>query len=86
MQQQGMMLRQGVQFHWRNPGYADFDAYPAGMSHDKRKRIKQERRKVRDAGITFERIRGEKITAEQWTFFFTLLHPHPPAIQLAASL
>ena len=70
MQKQGMMLRQGVQFHWRNPGYADFDAFLSGMSHDKRKRIKQERRKVRDAGITFERIRGGKITTEQWTFFF----------------
>lgn len=71
MQQQGMMVRQGVQFHWRNPGYADFDAYLSGMSHDKRKRIKQERRKVRDADITFERIRGKDITAEQWTFFFS---------------
>lgn len=70
MQQQGMMLRQGVQFHWRNPGYADFDAFLSGMSHDKRKRIKQERRKVRDAGINFERIRGERITAEHWAFFF----------------
>lgn len=70
MQQQGMMLRQGVQFHWQNPGYADFDAFLSGMSHDKRKRIKQERRKVRDAGITFERIRGEEITAEQRGFFF----------------
>lgn len=71
MQQQGMMLRQGVQFHWRNPGYADFNAFLSGMSHDKRKRIKQERRKVRDASITFERIRGEEITAEQWAFFFS---------------
>jgi len=70
MQQLGMMLRKGVQFHWRNPGYADFDAFLSGMSHDKRKKIKQERRKVRDAGITFERIRGKDITAEQWTFFF----------------
>lgn len=69
MEQQGMMLRRAVQFHWQNPGYADFDAYLTGMSHDKRKRIKQERRKVRDAGITFERIRGENITPEQWDFF-----------------
>ncbi len=71
MQQQGMMLRQGVQFHWRNPGYADFDAFLSGMSHDKRKRIKQERRKVRDAGINFKRIRGEEITTEQWALFFS---------------
>jgi hypothetical protein len=69
MQQQGMMLRKGVQFHWRNPGYADFDAYLAGMSHDKRKRIRQERRKVRESGITFERLTGSGITDEHWTFF-----------------
>ena len=69
MQREGMMLRQGVQFHWRNPGYSDFNAYLSCMSHDKRKRIKQERRKVRDAGMTFERIRGKKITEENWEFY-----------------
>ncbi len=51
-----MMLRQGVQFHWRNPGYANFNAYLAGMSHDKRKRIKQERRKVREADAESHRL------------------------------
>lgn len=69
MRGHGMMLRQGVQFHWRNPGYADFDSYLAGMSHDKRKRIKQERRKVKEAGITFEHITGGNITDAHWTFF-----------------
>ncbi|MDP3686378.1 MAG: GNAT family N-acetyltransferase, partial [Sulfurimicrobium sp.] len=70
MQQQGMMLRRGVQFHWRNPGYADFDAYLASMSHDKRKRIKQERRKVKEAGITFERLTGNAISTAHWEFFY----------------
>ncbi len=69
MQAQGLMLRRGVQFHWRNPSYADFDAYLAGMRRDKRKKINQERRKVNDAGITFEHVRGEQITPEQWDFF-----------------
>lgn len=69
MQAQGMMLRRGVQLHWRNAGYADFDAYLASMRRDKRKKIKQERRKVSDAGITFQHIRGEQITPEQWGFF-----------------
>jgi len=69
MRRQGMMLRKGVQFHWRNPGYADFTAYLAGMRHDKRKRIQQERRKVRDAGIQFEHLRGEQITAAHWQHF-----------------
>ncbi|BCB25718.1 hypothetical protein SKTS_06040 [Sulfurimicrobium lacus] len=69
MQREGMMLRQGMQFHWRNPGYADFDAYLAGMSHDKRKRIRQERRKVKDAGITFEHLSCDKISDAHWIFF-----------------
>jgi predicted N-acyltransferase len=69
MQQQGMMLRHGFQLHWRNPGYADFDEYLAAMRRDKRKKINKERRRVADAGISFEHVRGEDITAAQWDFF-----------------
>jgi hypothetical protein len=69
MQAQGMLLRSGVQFHWRNQDYADFDAYLAGMNHDKRKKIKQERRKVMEAGVEFAHIRGRDATPAQWEFF-----------------
>lgn len=69
MQQAGMMLRQGVQFHWRNADYADFDAFLATMNNDKRKKIKQERRRVRDAGITFVHYTGHEITPQLWAFF-----------------
>jgi uncharacterized protein len=66
----GAMLRTGVQFHWTNPGVVDFDAYLATMTHDKRKRIKQERRKVRDAGVTFRVLVGAEITPEHWQHFY----------------
>lgn len=69
MQQQGMLLRRGVQFHWQNPGYADFADYLSGMRRDKRKKIQQERRRVNDAGIRFLHLRGEQITPEHWQFF-----------------
>jgi predicted N-acyltransferase len=69
MQQQGMLLRRGVQLHWQNPGYADFAAYLAGMRRDKRKKIQQERRRVNDAGIRFQHLRGEQITPQHWAFF-----------------
>ena len=69
MQAQGMLLRKGVQFHWQNPGYVDFAAYLSGMRRDKRKKIQQERRRVNDAGIRFEHLRGEHITPEHWGFF-----------------
>ena len=68
----GLMPRSSVQFHWRNAegaGYADFAAFLATMSHDKRKKIKQERRKVADAGISFTRKVGRDINAADWDFF-----------------
>lgn len=65
----GMMLRRGVQFHWKNDGYASFDQFLSALSHDKRKKIKQERRKVREAGIVFRRLVGRQIRHEDWAFF-----------------
>lgn len=65
-----LMRRSGVQFHWRNDGYANFDAFLASMSHDKRKRIKQERRKVREAGVVCDWRIGSEITEADWTFFY----------------
>ena len=65
----GMMLRRGVQFHWQNQGYADFDDFLSVLSHDKRKKIRQERRRVRDAGIVFRHLVGKDIRHENWSFF-----------------
>ena len=67
---QSLMLRTGVQFHWRNEGYASFDDYLAAMSHDKRKKIRQERRRVREAGVRFEHRVGQEIRAEELAFFY----------------
>ncbi len=66
---QGLMMRQDVQFHWKNPGYRDFDEFLSTLSRDKRKRIKQERRKVKEAGIELQCVTGQNATAEQWSFF-----------------
>ena len=65
----GMMLRASVQFHWRNEGFADFEDFLSRMNHDKRKKIRQERRKVRDAGIEFRWFRGGEATESDWRFF-----------------
>ena len=66
----GMIVRHGVQFEWQNPGYRDFDDYLDAFNHDKRKKVKQERRRVRDAGIAFRRLVGREITTGDWTFFY----------------
>ena len=65
----GMLERRGVQFHWRNAGYATFDEFLAQLAHDKRKKIRQERRRVADAGVTFRRVTGIDATSTDWDFF-----------------
>ena len=65
----GMLERRGVQFHWRNPGYASFDEFLGALSHDKRKKIRQERRRVAEAGVRLTRVLGAHATEAQWDFF-----------------
>jgi uncharacterized protein len=67
----GMLERSGVQFHWRNAGYKGFDDFLAALSHDKRKKIRQERRRVSEAGVTFSRLTGREATSKDWDFFTT---------------
>ena len=71
-QQAGLMLRHTVQFHWSNtqPGYADFEAFLTTLAQDKRKKIRQERRKVADAGVVFRCMQGQQITTADWEFFY----------------
>ncbi|KGB97607.1 N-acetyltransferase [Burkholderia multivorans] len=69
LESMGMMLREGVQFHWINDGYRHFDDFLGTLEQKKRKNIRAERRKVRDAGVTFRRLTGERITDADWRFF-----------------
>jgi predicted N-acyltransferase len=68
----GLLLRHTVQFHWQNtpPGYTDFDAFLAQLTADKRKKIRQERRKVADAGVSFRVSEGRQISPADWEFFY----------------
>ena len=69
----GWMMRSTVQFHWRNrepTPYADFADFLAVLQRDKRKKIGQERRKVREAGVTFRVGIGADITTADWDFFY----------------
>ena len=71
----GLMTRQTVQFHWHNADlndqrFASFDAFLNSLTQDKRKKIKQERRRVSDAGVTFRTLVGQAITTADWDFFY----------------
>jgi hypothetical protein len=66
----GLQHRSGFQYHWHNNGYVSFDDFLAAMTHDKRKKIRQERRKLESAGIRFRWIKGTESTTADWDFFF----------------
>jgi predicted N-acyltransferase len=69
----GWMLRDGVQFHWQNRSpvpYADFDDFTRGLQREKRKKIAQERRRVVEAGVSYDVLRGAQIDTAAWDFFY----------------
>src|SRR5439155_572458 len=80
----GLVLRQNVQFHWANAGWASFEDFLASLAQDKRKKIRQERRKVAEAGVTFRCSRGAEIAREDWDLFYRCYertyreHGNPP--------
>ncbi len=69
LEQAGFMLRSAVQFHWINNGYRDFEQFLATLEPKKRKNIRAERRKVRDAGVSLRRVRGIDASEADWRLF-----------------
>ena len=70
LREAGYMIRQDIQFHWRNAGYGDITDFLATLSHDKRKKLLQDRKRVARAGITFDWCTGPAITAADLDFFY----------------
>ena len=50
--------------------FKDFDDFLASLNQEKRKKIRQERRKVAEAGVVFRWSRGADISAADWDFFY----------------
>lgn len=64
-----LMHRSGFQFHWNNAGYSSFDDFLAALTHDKRKKIRQERKKLDKLGVTFRWVEGRDSTDADWDHF-----------------
>ena len=50
--------------------FRSFDDFLMSLSQEKRKKIRQERKKVADAGITFRWALGKDIAHDDWDFFY----------------
>lgn len=68
----GWLIRDGLQFHWRNDGYASFDDFLAACSSRKRKTIRRERAQAVE-GLEVDTLRGAEMGDEaveaMWGFY-----------------
>jgi predicted N-acyltransferase len=70
LEEKGLLIRKGVQFHWQNPGYRDFEDFLSSLAGSKRKKIRQEQRRVQEAGIRFELLSGARIKPQHVDFAY----------------
>lgn len=70
LQRPGALARHSVQFHWFNRGYTSFDDYLAQLAQPKRKKVRAERRKVAEAGVSLRRRVGDEISESDWALFY----------------
>ncbi|HMM46647.1 MAG TPA: GNAT family N-acetyltransferase [Thiobacillaceae bacterium] len=64
-----LLHRSGFQFHWFNRDYGNFDDFLAALTYDKRKKIRQERKKLANLGVSFRWVEGCDSSDEDWNFF-----------------
>ncbi|MEX1993567.1 MAG: GNAT family N-acetyltransferase [Steroidobacteraceae bacterium] len=57
----GLMPRIDIQYHWHNEGYASFEDFLGGLTAEKRKKLRRERRRVVEAGIHCRTLRGREL-------------------------
>ena len=86
---EGFLTRLDCQFHWHNRGYGSFEEFLGSFTAEKRKKAKRERRRVEEAGVSFEmRLAGE-LSAAEWERVYALhastfhRHGHEPYLNPA---
>jgi len=57
----GYLLRVGIQYHWHNDGFRDFDDYLQRFRSKRRNQIKRERRAMGESGVRIETVSGDAI-------------------------
>lgn len=62
----GLLLRKDCQFHWHNRAYSTFEDFLGEFTAEKRKKVKRERRRVAEAGISFRFLAGGEISDSLW--------------------
>jgi predicted N-acyltransferase len=66
----GFLERHGEQFHFDNPGYADFESFLSALNSRKRKTIRRERADAVGEDVTVEWATGGSLSEKHWDAFF----------------
>jgi predicted N-acyltransferase len=69
----GLLLRKDCQFHWHNRGYRSFEEFLASFSSSKRRKARQDRRRVAEQGITFRWLNGKQMDSALWATVYELI-------------
>ena len=65
-----IMVRSGIQFHWNNNEYKNFNDFLNDLSSRKRKIIRRERQCIENNNLTVKLLNGDDIKEEHINFFY----------------
>lgn len=69
LEKAGYRPRLDLQYHWHNPGDADFESWLTRLRSAKRKQIRKERRRARESGLDLRLRGGDELSPGQWRRF-----------------
>ena len=72
LQSAGLLTSRNVQFHWLAGDYGDFDGYLGSFTAEKRRKVRAERRRVRESGLAIEVRHGDEIDPAEWPLLHAL--------------
>ena len=70
LREQGLLLRDSVQFHWHNQNFQSFEHFLSILTMKRRKNIRREREQVAREAISFRHVPGGDSKDQDWEFFF----------------
>lgn len=72
LQAAGLLTSHNVQFHWIDNSCGDFDGYLATFAAEKRRKVRAERRRVRESGLHIEVHHGDELDPAEWPLLHAL--------------
>lgn len=70
LEEAGFLTRRGLQFHFENRDYEDFDTFLASLNARKRKNIKKERAAAAATGLRLEALSGDDLRSDHFDAFY----------------